>query len=244
MGMGLRVATSPRARNLLTQYIQTRQPGEFATCTDRIGWHGGVFVLPHETVGDESDRVVFQSESAQENTFRVKGSPQQWRDRVSLSCTGNSRLVFAVAAAFAGPLLKPAGMEGGGFHMRGDGSTGKSTTQVVAASVYGNPERFKQSWKATDNALEGVAAQHNDCLLILDEIGEVDPKVVGECAYMLGNGQRAGEGTLRQDRCSAPAVVLASAVPEQRGKVIGRPHAGGRKANQGRPGNPHGRHSG
>jgi len=205
MGMGLRIATSPRARNLLTQYIQTRQPGEFATCTDRIGWHGRTFVLPHETVGDGAERVVFQSESAQENTFRVKGSLDQWRDRVGVPCVGNSRLVFAVSAALAGPTLKPAGMEGGGFHMRGDGSTGKSTTQVVAASVYGNPERYKQSWKATDNALEGVAAQHNDCLLILDEIGEVDPKVVGECAYMLGNGQ----GKARAARTGVPRPRLA-----------------------------------
>lgn len=205
MGMGLRIATSPRARNLLTQYIQTRQPDEFATCTDRIGWHGRAFVLPHETVGGEAERVVFQSESAQENTFRVKGSPDQWRERVGMPCAGNSRLVFAVSAAFAGPLLKPSSMEGGGFHMRGDGSTGKSTTQVVAASVYGNPERFKQSWKATDNALEGVAAQHNDCLLILDEIGEVDPKVVGECAYMLGNGQ----GKARAARTGVPRPRLS-----------------------------------
>lgn len=188
MGMGLRIATNPRARNLLTQYIQTRQPGEFAVCTDKTGWHGRSFVLPHETIGDGSERVVFQSESAQENTFRVKGSPEKWRERVSLLCAGNSRLVLAVAAAFAGPTLRLAGMEGGGFHMRGDSSTGKSTTQVVAASVYGNPERFKQSWKATDNALEGVAAQHNDCLLILDEIGEVDPKLIGDIAYMLAGG--------------------------------------------------------
>lgn len=205
MGMGLRIATSPRARNMLTQYIQTRQPGEFATCTDRIGWHGRAFVLPHETLSDDAERVVFQSESAQENTFRVKGTPEQWRERVGTACAGNSRLVFAVSAALAGPLLKPAGMEGGGFHMRGDGSTGKSTTQVVAASVYGNPERFKQSWKATDNALEGVAAQHNDCLLILDEIGEVDPKVVGECAYMLGNGQ----GKARAARTGVPRPRLS-----------------------------------
>lgn len=40
MSMGLRIATAARARNLLTQYIQTRKPGTFATCTDRVGWHG------------------------------------------------------------------------------------------------------------------------------------------------------------------------------------------------------------
>jgi putative DNA primase/helicase len=50
LNMGLRIATTPRARNLLTQYIQTRAPAEFASCTDRIGWHGRAFVLPRETV--------------------------------------------------------------------------------------------------------------------------------------------------------------------------------------------------
>lgn len=205
LNMGLRIATSPRARNLLTQYIQTRAPDDYATCTDRVGWHGRAFVLPHETIGDEAERVVFQSESAQPNTFSVKGTPEQWRQRVAALCAGNSRLVFAVAAALAGPLLRPAGMEGGGFHVRGDGSTGKSTTQVVAASVYGKPERFKQSWKSTDNALEGIAAQHNDCLLILDEVGEVDPKIIGDIAYMLGNGQ----GKARASRTGTPRTRLA-----------------------------------
>lgn len=205
LGMGLRIATSPRARNLLTQYIQSRQPDTFATCTDRIGWHGRAFVLPHETIGDGAERIVFQSESAQPNTFSEKGTPEQWAQRIAAPCAGNSRLVFGLACAFAGPLLRPAGLEGGGFHLRGDGSTGKSTAQIVAGSVYGKPERFKQSWKATDNALEGIAAQHNDCLLILDEIGEVDPKAIGDIVYMLGNGQ----GKARASRTGAPRTRLA-----------------------------------
>jgi putative DNA primase/helicase len=51
LGMGLRIAPSPRARNLLTQFIQTRQPAEFASCTDRIGWHSHAFVLPAKPSG-------------------------------------------------------------------------------------------------------------------------------------------------------------------------------------------------
>ena len=41
LNMGLRIATAPTARNRLTEFIQTRKPEAFATCTDRIGWHGG-----------------------------------------------------------------------------------------------------------------------------------------------------------------------------------------------------------
>jgi putative DNA primase/helicase len=201
LNMGLRISTTPRARNLLTQYIQTRAPAEFASCTDRIGWHGRAFVLPCETItcGSDAERIVFQSDAPIENTFRSKGTPEQWAERVGLPCIGNSRLAFAVACAFAGPLLRPAGMESGGFHYRGDSSSGKTTALKVAASVYGGAN-YLQRWRATDNALESIAAQHCDGLLILDELAQIDPKTAGECAYMLANEQ----GKARATRTGTP----------------------------------------
>ncbi|MDP4075230.1 DUF927 domain-containing protein [Acidovorax sp. A1169] len=204
LSMGLQIAPSSSARNLLTQYIQTRQPGEFASCTDRIGWHGRAFVLPHETIGDDAERIVFQSENQMENTFRVKHDAEAWRDRIGALCMGNSRLVFAVASAFAGPLLRPAGMESGGFHFRGDSSSGKTTALRLAASVYGGPS-YMQRWRTTDNALEAIAAQHCDSLLILDELAQVEGKVAGECAYMLANEQSKARAT----RNGAPRARLS-----------------------------------
>lgn len=194
LNMGLRIATAPAARNRLTEYIQTRKPEEFASCTDRIGWHGRAFVLPHETIGDDAERIVFQSENQMENTFRIKREAQDWTDRIGRLCAGNSRLAFAVSCAFAGPLLRPAGMESGGFHLRGDSSSGKTTALRLAASVYGGPS-YMQRWRTTDNALEAIAAQHCDSLLILDELAQVEGKVAGECAYMLANEQSKARAT-------------------------------------------------
>lgn len=194
LNMGLRIATAPAARNRLTEYIQTRKAEEFASCTDRIGWHGRAFVLPHETIGDDAERIVFQSENQMENTFRIKREAQDWTDRIGRLCAGNSRLVFAVSCAFAGPLLRPAGMESGGFHLRGDSSSGKTTALRLAASVYGGPS-YMQRWRTTDNALEAIAAQHCDSLLILDELAQVEGKVAGECAYMLANEQSKARAT-------------------------------------------------
>jgi putative DNA primase/helicase len=165
-------------------------------------------VLPKETIGDDAERIVFQSENAVENTFRVKGTADQWRERVGALCVGNSRLVFAVACAFAGPLLRPAGMESGGFHYRGDSSSGKTTALKLAASVYGGTS-YLQRWRSTDNALEATAAQHSDCLLILDELAQIDPKTAGECAYMLANEQ----GKARATRTGTPRPTgMAAAV--------------------------------
>ena len=85
-------------------------------------------------------------------------------------------------------------MESGGFHLRGDSSSGKTTALKLAASVYGGAS-YLQRWRTTDNALEAIAAQHSDCLLILDELAQVDPKTAGECAYMLANEQSKARAT-------------------------------------------------
>ncbi len=204
LGMGLRLSSSSRARNLLTQYIQTRQPSEHATCTDRVGWHGHSFVLPHETIGNDTERIVFQTENAMENTYRMRGTVEAWKGRVAALCVGNSRLAFSVACAFAGAVLRPAGMESGGFHFRGDSSSGKTTALKVAASVFGGSS-YLQRWRTTDNALEAIAAQHCDGLLILDELAQVDPKTAGECAYMLANEQSKARAT----RGGAPRARLS-----------------------------------
>src|SRR5690606_33450934 len=74
-------------------------------------------------------------------------------------------------------------------------SLGKSTLLKVAASVYGSPAHYPRTWRATDNALEATAAAHSDCLLVLDEIGQIEPRIVGETVYMLGNGEGKSRAT-------------------------------------------------
>ncbi len=198
LGMGLSIATNPQCRNRLTEYLQTRQPDALATCTERIGWHptaeGAAYVLPHETIGDGAERIVHQTDAPVENTFKVRGDVAAWRERIGALCIGNSRLVFAVACAFAGPLMRPGGVDSGGFHLRGDSSSGKTTALRVAASVNGAPG-YMQRWRTTDNALELIAAQHCDALLILDELGQVEGRVAGECAYMLANESSKGRAS-------------------------------------------------
>jgi putative DNA primase/helicase len=193
--MGLKIAPGTKARNLLARYIDTRRIQARAICTDRVGWHGGVYVLPSGSIGQADGlRYVFQSEGGIEDQYRQRGDLSAWRAKVAALAVGNSRLMFALCCAFAGPLMRLAGVESGGFQFRGDSSGGKTTALKVAASVYG-PPGYMQRWRTTDNALEATAVQHSDSLLILDEFGQLDPKVAGECAYMLANEQEKGRAT-------------------------------------------------
>ncbi|MGV8823893.1 DUF927 domain-containing protein [Methylibium petroleiphilum] len=196
LAMGFMVPTDAKRRALLTTYLQSRRPAELVRIVDRVGWHGRAYVLPRETLGDDGgERILFQTEGPTEGTFDQRGELDRWRWQVGRHCVRNSRLGFFASLAFAGPLLAWApGTDGGGFHLVGDSSCGKTTALRVAASVWGGRD-YLQRWRATDNGLESLAAQHSDGLLCLDELAQLDAKVAGESAYMLANGQgksRAG----------------------------------------------------
>lgn len=191
-----------KSESHLIDYMKRANPEKRARVTDRTGWHeGGVFVLPDRSIGAAEEEVIFQSDAPGTNNFKCKGTLETWREHVAAPCAGNSRLVFAVSAAFASALLHPAGAEGGGFHYRGGSSAGKTTLLRVAASVCGAPE-FMQRWRATDNGLEAMALQHCDSPLLLDELAQLDPRAAGEVAYMLANGsgksRAARTGALRE----------------------------------------------
>jgi uncharacterized protein (DUF927 family) len=188
---GLFIAPGKRARDLLTVYLQTTRTEARALCVTRIGWHGGTFVFPGETIGRSSaERVLFQTPHESEHLFNMAGTLDDWRANVGRFCRGNSRLIVAVSCAFAGPILALAGSESGGVNFRGRTSTGKTTALLVGGSVLGGGGRngFVQSWRATVNGLEAVAELHNDLCLYLDELAQIDPSESAETAYLLANG--------------------------------------------------------
>jgi uncharacterized protein (DUF927 family) len=185
------IAPSAKARTQFNSFLlQVRSPNR-ARATQRVGWHGNSFVLPDDCFGaDQRDMLLLQSATAHEHAFRQNSDLKGWQDNVARYAIGNSRLVVALSAAFAGPLIGPCSAEGGGLHFRGASSTGKSTALLMAGSVWGGGEvtGFVRSWRATANGLEGVALGHSDTLLCLDELSQLPAKDAGEAAYMLGNG--------------------------------------------------------
>ncbi|WP_175772819.1 DUF927 domain-containing protein [Paraburkholderia phenazinium] len=204
LDMGVKLGVTQIARTQIANYVQMAQPDERVRCVPRVGWHHGAFVLPDRVIGSGREALIYQADTPVQSQFRECGTLEAWKRDVAAYCVGNSRLVFCVATAFAGTLLYFSGLQSGGFHLLGTTSKGKSTGGVIAASVFGSPD-YVRSWKATDNALEAVATQHSDALLILDEIGQVEPRLVGDVIYMLANES----GKARATRSGSAKAVLS-----------------------------------
>jgi putative DNA primase/helicase len=207
MDGGFFIAPSQAARSLFNSFLlQVRSPNR-ARATQRVGWHSNSFVLPDDCFGaDERDTLLLQSATAHEHSFRQSGNLESWQQNVARPAEENSRLVLAISAAFAGPLIGPCSAEGGGFHFKGASSTGKSTALHIAGSVWGGGDTngYVRSWRATANGLEGVSLGHSDTLLCLDELSQLAAKDAGEAAYMLANG--AGKSRSSRDGSARKAA--------------------------------------
>lgn len=197
---GLYINPSRSRSERFGAFLAEVQHSRRMTLTERTGWVDATrFVLPAGAIGPVDAEPTLFDGAASSLNYRQAGTFEGWREQVASRAIGNRLLAFVLSVAFVGPLARWLGLEGGGFHLRGGSSTGKTSAAVAAGSVWGGggPQGFVSSWKATGNALEWVALAHHETLLLLDEIGLSDAQEAGATAYMLASG--SGKSRARQD---------------------------------------------
>ncbi|MCG8071465.1 MAG: DUF927 domain-containing protein [Candidatus Thiodiazotropha taylori] len=193
----------PREERKVAHYLGCFEPENRLLCVSQVGWVESsnqlVYVRPDGVLSkDKTDEIIFQPEqhAPTVDTMKSKGSLALWQQHVAEPCKGNPYLVFSVCASFAAVIQRFVGSDNSGFHLYGNSSRGKTTALQVAASVHGcgaDPggaaETYLLRWNATQNAMEGLAAAHNDGLLVLDEIGSCPAYDFGRTVYDLSGGQ-------------------------------------------------------
>jgi uncharacterized protein (DUF927 family) len=231
---GLRINRTHQ--RLFANYLSGVEVPGRVTHVERTGWHdiGGhpVFVLQDGAISAKSgERVVLDSSAA--GPYEARGTLEDWRKTVGMSAHGHALPVFVVSAALAGPLLHLAGQEGGGIHIFGGSSKGKTTLLKIAASVLGRGDTssgYLRAWRATANGLEGVAASATDTILILDELGVIEARDAAAGVYSLANGvgksRAARDGSLRNPRSWRVLILSSGETPietklaEDRGRRV------------------------
>ena len=189
---------SPKHRQQLVGYFNDLQTDERVTLVARTGWHTvgdrRVFVLPGEAFG--AAELVLLNTDAASSPYGYRGALTDWQNGIGRLTAGQRLGVLAVSTALAGPLLYLSGQDGGGIHIRGSSSTGKTSLARAAASVWG-PRTYMRSWRATANGLEGAAVLATDTSLVLDELGVIDSRELNAAVYQLAIGH--GKGRARRD---------------------------------------------
>lgn len=189
---------------LLKMYVNRSRPPARARLTGRIGWHDDCsepgrwsFVLGGDAdplAAPGAELWLHAAQGSGHAQFKQAGTLEDWRENVAALAVGNSRLTFALSAAFAGGLCWLHPNVSGGFHWAGGSSLGKSALLCSAASLCG-PAAYRKTWLLTSTAIEGVAAGHCDAPLLLDELKQAgNPRDVAQAAYMLTSGQGKGRG--------------------------------------------------
>lgn len=196
-GLTLYRANAQGGNNQVAEFINTYPVEKFFTTVDAYGWVelGKSFIVPSATVGGTNGSdIVFNGDEEGAPKYGQGGTLEQWQKTIGQNAKHSSRVAFAVCMAFASPLLKFTSEPSGGFHLVGQSSSGKTTAIRAGVSVWAqvleDSGELKTSWNATGNGLEGVAKNHSDLPLFLDELGQGDNGRlnVEQVLYMLGNG--------------------------------------------------------
>jgi hypothetical protein len=110
---GLRINKGQQGN--LARYILASTTEDRLTLVYRIGWHeigdSSVFVLPSHVIGDPLGRVLYEAGERRQEEYSARGSLAEWQHGVSAPAQAHPMAALAISAAFAGPLLHPAGLK-------------------------------------------------------------------------------------------------------------------------------------
>lgn len=207
--MGFKAMDNPaKANNHIRAYLNRARPERQALSVSKTGWAGERFVLPDRVFGENAEDVFYQSDDPKASPYTLAGSLAGWREQVAQVIAPYDLPVFAVSCSFAAPLLSLLGIQSGGFHFMGSSTTGKTTAQNWGLSVWGKPKDLRHNWHGTKVGFELTAAAHSDAVLMLDEIGQADPREVGDLIYMIFNEAGRMRGNARLTHRSLPRWQL------------------------------------
>ncbi|HYD32282.1 MAG TPA: DUF927 domain-containing protein [Azospirillaceae bacterium] len=186
----------PALGKIIHRRLVRNGPGERRLAVHRIGWHGSTFVLPGGRYEDGERIVVFQPlPNGRVGNFASSGTLEGWREGVAIPALASSRLMLAIALAFAATLLRFTDFDNGGLHLFGPSSKGKTTCLLAALSVKGAAERRDMlTWNITEAGLAETAMGHSDSLMCIDELANTSgtaaqvAKRMQKTAFTLASG--------------------------------------------------------
>lgn len=167
------------------------------------GWTGHApacwFVLPDTSIGDVGKLSVLDKSVSDNCLARsTAGDLNTWQQQVASLAVMSPVATATLLVAFAAPLLAFSKLkEAFIFNIVGNGSSGKTSANLAAASVWGDPSNVA-SWNASPRGLIESAAANNDMCLVLDDVEQAheDPKLRHPKVHNLTHDLVSGTGRI------------------------------------------------
>jgi len=156
--------------------------------------------------------------AATRHGLHVVGTTAEWATEVAEPLRHNSNVVLAFATFFAAPLLRWASEPGGGIHLHGPSTIGKTWVSDAAQSIYGWPHEtadnaFGVTWAGSEAGFDALALARADTGLALDEITLSNRRTAEQIVYKLASGSKgpraSSTGQLRET-VHASVLVLST----------------------------------
>ena len=197
--LGIDVFPTKSIRDKFINYLLKHGSKTPYHITNKAGWHGNAYILPSgEVMQNDTSKnakpTIFNGSLAYKHAYQPSGTLAEWQTEIAQYAQGNSRLMLALGASLAPPFLPLLHLDGGGFHLHDNSSSGKTTSSNVAQSVWCiGGKKGRLTWDNTVGSMEKRALARNNNLVVPDEVGEAkNANEVARACYKLANGNIRG----------------------------------------------------
>jgi uncharacterized protein (DUF927 family) len=209
MKAGVHVVGREGVQKALAQFLGFKPKHEVVR-VPRVGWaqvgEGWmIFVRPDEVITPpgmpQATRTSYElAAAATRHGLHIAGTTTEWAADVAAPLQGNSNVALSFATFFAAPLLSFSSEPGGGNHLYGPSTIGKTMISDAGQSVYGWPhetadDAFGVSWGGTEAGFEALALARTDLGLPLDEITLANPRTAEQVIYKVASGTKGPRAT-------------------------------------------------
>jgi putative DNA primase/helicase len=229
MQRGVHVVPRDAAQKLLANFLHFK-PKRERVRMPKVGWakvgSHWIFVRPDEVITQPSmllaGNVTYALDAlVTQHGLHGMGTAAGWAAAVAMPLRGNSNVALSFGTFFAAPLLCWASEPGGGNHLYGPSTIGKTMVSDARQSIYGWPhemdnDAFGVSWGGTEAGFDALALARTDLGLPLDEITLANPRTAEQVVYKVASGTKGPRATSTGHlRETAHASVLVFSTGEK-----------------------------
>jgi uncharacterized protein (DUF927 family) len=223
---GVHVVGREGVQKALAQFLGFKPKHEIVR-VPHVGWaqvgERWIFVRPDEVITpagmSQAGRTSYQLDTAAiRHGLHIAGTAAEWAAEVAAPLQGNSNIALSFATFFAAPMLTFASEPGGGNHIYGRSTIGKSMASAIGQSINGwphetNDDAFGVSWGGSEAGFDALALARTDLGVPLDEITLANPRTAEQVVYKVASGTKGPRATSAghlRETAHASVLVLST----------------------------------